>query len=189
MKKKLLIIFAMVLFLAGSANANLTIYTDRPSWETAVNNIYWEEQFDDDTLDPHIASMTSDWGSASVSGGVWNDRIGPSMSTTISFTETMTSFGGNWDLTPGGAGTGIKVYMDGTTLAGEIANSYAGGFWGFVSDTPFTSIVLGQGSSGSFPFLETYTLDNMVFVPAPGAILLGSIGVGLVGWLRRRRTL
>jgi len=44
--------------------------------------------------------------------------------------------------------------------------------------------VQGFDSEGS----ERFT-NNGVVIPSPGAIVLGGIGVGLVGWLRRRRKL
>lgn len=53
---------------------------------------------------------------------------------------------------------------------------------------PATAACTYIGTTGIYD-MDGLAWDSGQVVPAPGAVLLGSIGVSLVGWLRRRKTL
>ena len=112
--------------------------------------------------------------------------VSPQGTLTISFGTPVYALGA-WflDVEADYANTGIEV---GGTLYSFSANQgdNSQSFLGIVSSTSFTTAKIHMATG---PASNGVGIDDVTYavIPAPGAILLGSIGVCLVGWLRRRR--
>lgn len=165
----------VLLSLTASANALTTkVYTNKTEWQTDLGKPFLTENFNDDKLNDGVSFVSTESGHINPTLFCYQDVLASQSQnepTTIwSFTPKITAYGGDWTLGgPGGSGNSLLVYIDDFPYyVGAISNSYGGGFWGFISDTPFTSVKLIGGSGTN---QQNYQLDNMVYsqIPVPGA--------------------
>jgi hypothetical protein len=197
--------FAVWLFALQSAWADtVTTYTSLANFQAAAGTTVTED-FTDSTLQTGL-SITFGQG-ASISGGVFN-AIGSCIvcesmfpSSQLNFSPATSAFGGLFDLTPGGNGGGLDLFItfsNATTTDAFIGANF-NGFFGVVSNgTAISSIkIKGVGLTGSG---ESYSLDNAIFasanggptaVPEPASVLLfGTLltGAFITRSLRQRRS-
>lgn len=150
--------------------------------------------FDLNALDSGLTITGDD---VSIEAGVLTDSIDQdnAVDTVFSFATPQFGFGGIFDLSLAGPGSGIEiaVTIGGETfvLGQELPSTFTEGFFGFASDTSFTEILFSEGSRSSRPS-ESYTFTGAVAsavapVPLPAGLPLMLAGLGSFAFLRKRR--
>jgi hypothetical protein len=202
---------AVLLFTAAAAQADVTVYTDRAAFLAALS-ASGTDTFNDLTLSEigtplnrtagaysyqASAGPVSDFWPAGSAADVWlatqvaNDTI-----TFASFSAGVRAFGGNFfgsDIagvfTPGR--TMVLTATDGTTARTvNLYDTTTATFLGFISSDPLASVTLhSDGLPGSvyWATANDVAMGMVSQVPEPGSYGMLLAGLGLVGFVARRR--
>lgn len=195
--KRLIVICVVGMILASAPAASGAIRTFDLDWSGASFNnsavaTGWI-QIDDTLLQNPTLQFVSQWQNSdpfvvdfeiTVSGGSGNGTFGFS-----DFTESAQFIWGT-----GGLTLDLDQELVGQPTLGNLWGTPDGSsgdfniFGGSPSPYGTFNFTTTTNGGGGYKMLLT-SFRPAAVIPAPGAILLGSIGVGLVNWLRRRRTL
>lgn len=200
--KQIITVSLVLLSIAVSAQAAPTLYTNEADFLAAVSGYaIISEGFESSDWD--VTRPSGFAGTVTSQGITWDAgellRTGSGWARTGSY-GVFDSYGspdivsaattplvgvGGWFATTDA--TGIVVDIDGQYVGayglGEFSTHK---FFGVVDTDGFSSVTF-RSTSGHWG-ADDFTIATQI-IPAPGAILLGGIGVGIVGWLRRRRIL
>ncbi len=206
---------ATLAWSSTGSGAVIITFTDATAWAAAAGAPIALEDFTDATLVPGLSVGLA--GGGSISGGMISSSLAVfglcinggtncPPTTMFGFSPGTTAFGADWDLAPGGAGSGIDFSVALTAGASPqfvsgFVNPASGGtfsgFFGFVSDVSFTSISLGSGFTGNG---ETFDADNVRFrtvgdngggggtAPEPATLVLVGAALAGLGWSKRRKS-
>ena len=194
---------AALLCVAAGAQAQIDVYTDRAAFLAAVGG-YGVDTYDDLEVQLYESPFARNAGSysytASSASGLYGAGSGgdgwltPNVDnesiTFSNFTPGIVGFGGyffasdiNGAFVPNG--TMLFTALDGSTLNYTLEGASTTNFLGFVSSSPLTSVSLIAG--GDY-WATANDVTLAMPIPEPGAYAMMALGLGVVGWMRRRRS-
>lgn len=200
------VLLSMLLCGAASAQAGIVVYTDRDAF-LAASGAYGIDDFDDIDYAPYGATMDRSagaygyrvtapgdiFGAGEGNDGWYSTNRQLETSTFSNFAPGVSGFGGYFfgsDRNGAFLG-GATLYFsadDGAVFDYTLSNATRTSFLGFLSDSTLNAVSIT--SSG----VHWTTANDLILatpaaadVPEPESFAMLGLGLGLLGWMRRRR--